>query len=103
MPLIAFSTGRPRNGAPEKSKNAPRPMAYASLIDFSRGYNTSHLSHIIFVLFIPYIEFPRLLAKREIIANALFLPTMSFGNCPERQKSTAKLKKIFEMATLLAK
>jgi len=36
------------------------------------GSHTSRLSHIISVLVIP-IEFPRLLAKREIIANALFL------------------------------
>ena len=39
---------------------------------------TSHLSHIIIVLFIPN-EFPRLLAKREIIANAYVFITMS-GN-----------------------
>ena len=32
--------------------------------------------HILFVLFIPN-EFPRLLAKREIIANAYFFTTMS--------------------------
>ena len=33
---------------------------------------TSHLSHIISVLVIPN-EFPTLLAKREIIANAFFI------------------------------
>ena len=37
---------------------------------------TSHLSHIISVLVIPN-EFPTLLAKREIIANALFFKNVT--------------------------
>ena len=75
--LLAFSTGRPRNGPRSYHKSASRNIACASLIGMRRGHiYTSHLSHIIIVLFIQ-IEFPRLLAKREIIANALFLPTMS--------------------------
>ena len=50
-------------------KNASRNMRVHCFINRRRGYYTSHLSHIISVLVIPN-EFPTLLAKREIIANA---------------------------------
>ena len=69
MPLIAFSTGRPRNGAPESHKNASRLMAHASLIEIAEA-TIRATCHILFSCFLFQIEFPRLLAKREIIANA---------------------------------
>ena len=47
---------------------------------------TIHLSHIISVLVIPN-EFPTLLAKREIIANALF-----FNDVLERAKANSVCK-----------
>lgn len=67
--LIAFSTGRPRNGTPVPRKNAPRLEREHRLSMGGAHHIRSNPSHIILVLFIP-IEFPRLLAKREIIANA---------------------------------
>jgi len=54
---------------------------------------TSHLSHIISVLVIPN-EFPTLLAKREIIANA-FLSTMSWKRLPPNP--SAKVQRIIEI------
>ena len=69
MPLIAFSTGRPRNGAPENSKNAPRLKRVHRLSNFPEA-TIRATCHILFSCFLFQIEFPRLLAKREIIANA---------------------------------
>ena len=50
-------------------KNAPRLEREHRLSMGGAHHIRSNPSHIILVLFIP-IEFPRLLAKREIIANA---------------------------------
>ena len=67
--LIAFSTGRPRMEPRNSYKNAPRLEREHRLSMGGAHHIRSNPSHIILVLFIP-IEFPRLLAKREIIANA---------------------------------
>ena len=77
MPLIAFSTGR-RRMEPQiyhKKHHAYSVLALLYLVDkglHTKRIYTSHLSHIISVLVIPN-EFPTLLAKREIIANAFFI------------------------------
>ena len=55
---------------------------------------TSHLSHIISVLVIPN-EFPTILAKREIIANAFLLSTMSWKRLPPNL--SAKVQRIIEI------
>ena len=54
-------------------------------------YHTAHLSHIIYVLLIP-LEFPTLLAMREIIANAYILPIMSF-KYPHKAETNDKIIK----------
>ncbi len=65
--------------------------------------STDSLSHIILVLFIP-LEFPTLLAKREIIANASVLPTKIWnGSTLCATKPRAKLVIISESGKIYNK
>ena len=58
-------------------QDASRCCVCIAIPNWSRSsHHTAHLSHIISVLIIP-IEFPTLLAMREIIANAFFLARIS--------------------------
>ena len=68
--LIAFSTGRPRKCILGTLIRMHHAVSVSIAIqEFWAHHIRGNPSHIIFVLFIPN-EFPRLLAKREIIANA---------------------------------
>ena len=79
MPLIAFSTGRPRNGAPESSIRMHHALSRVHRCLRKPEATIRATCHILFSCFLFQIEFPRLLAKREIIANAYFLPTKFLG------------------------
>ena len=71
---------QPRNGnLRQLNKNTPRLLRDALLLyKLSKAFHTECLITIISVTLFPSNKFPRLLAEREIIANALFfLPTMS--------------------------
>ncbi len=65
--------------------------------------HVGHLSHIISVLVIPN-EFPRLLAKREIIANALFYQQCldHLGRFHVPTSSAAKIVKSSHLHNIIA-
>lgn len=65
---------QPRNGnLRQLNKNIPRLLRDALLLyKLSKAFHTEYLITIISVTLFPSNKFPRLLAEREIIANALF-------------------------------
>ena len=65
---------QPRNGnLRQLNKNTPRLLRDALLLyKLSKAFYTECLITIISVTLFPSNKFPRLLAEREIIANALF-------------------------------
>jgi len=78
MHLIAFSFEAASEWKPHQSnKNTPRLSASALLLHrLARCSNRNTLSHITSVRCY-FQEFPRLLAEREIIANAFLLARIS--------------------------
>ena len=74
MLLLRSAMRQPRNGnLRQLNKNTPRLLRDALLLyKLSKAFHTECLITIISVTLFPSNKFPRLLAEREIIANALF-------------------------------
>ena len=86
---------QPRNGnLRQLNKNTPRLLRDALLLyKLSKAFHTECLITIISVTLFPSNKFPRLLAEREIIANALFYQRcLGKGQAQSERKITNKYR-----------
>ncbi len=88
MPLVAFSTGTASDGAPVNPQECTTPWRDSIALNGLTGDHIRASYHILFPCLLFQLEFPTLLAKREIIANALCF----FQRCHFLDKAQAHIQ-----------